>query len=146
MTSSWSFQFSDFGQKHHVYTYNLIISHLILMRLHGIDNKLIEINPRHVYDVITAFLFYWFWTKTASLHLYNLITSHQILIRLNCMIMHWYRLTPDIMMTSSHYFRFADFGVEYNLYTYNLIFKQTEFRLQIKIHSRLLFKIYIDPI
>ena len=55
MTSSRRFRFTDFGQKLHVYTYNLIISHPIFMGLYKIDHTLIVLNPRRHGDVIVTF-------------------------------------------------------------------------------------------
>ena len=69
MTSSQSFRFTDFGRKSHVYTYNLSISHPILMRLKRIDHTLIEMNPIRYDDVIIVFPLHWFRAKIAWLHL-----------------------------------------------------------------------------
>ncbi len=55
MTSSLPFWITDFGRKQQVYSFNLVISHLILMRLNKVDHTLIEMNPRHIDDVVTAF-------------------------------------------------------------------------------------------
>ena len=52
-----------FRTKYHVYTFNSIISHPILMRLITIDQTLVEMNLwRHV-DAITFYLFHWRQTK-----------------------------------------------------------------------------------
>ena len=55
MTSSLRFWFTDFGRKQRVYTYNLVIYYLILMRLNRIAHALIEINPRCHDGTITVF-------------------------------------------------------------------------------------------
>ncbi len=52
MTSSLPFRITDFGPKQQVYSFDLVISHPILMRLNRVDHTLIEMNPRRNDDVI----------------------------------------------------------------------------------------------
>jgi len=53
--SSLAEWFIDFERKWHVYTYNLIISYLIFMKLNRIDHTLMEMNPIYYDEVIMTF-------------------------------------------------------------------------------------------
>jgi len=55
MTLSLPFRFTDFGRQQQVLSYNLVISHLILMKLNRVDHTLIAVNPKRHDDIIMAF-------------------------------------------------------------------------------------------